>query len=374
MSRALKSLLLCVSLLVAGNLTFLSAGAAAPTQTRFDDEAEECLEAVPAAASVSGVTDHGREVFLDVHLVLDEVPRERAAQVMEQAQHAYSPLGITLRTTYQMVSFPPQKMARDFELSEPVPASERKYLFDRTKEAVGGERLPHSDLVYLLTNDAILGAAGIADCIGGVRYPPRAFAIGEEQEDLDSEPICCTLATAKIAAHELAHLLGAHHHYANCAEGAVEKPNDTHLGTCTMMFNDVGLVNLRFSVVEGAVVRGHAVEFADETPERVSAAAGTHARSLTLKLSRHRGVTGRLDAENGVACSGEVPVSLERRDKDGWVRTETTVTGSDGSFAFNVPHEPGRYRAIAQEFGGGDEGKNLYTCTAASSAPITHRA
>ncbi|MDP9067870.1 MAG: M12 family metallo-peptidase, partial [Actinomycetota bacterium] len=264
----IKAVLCCVILLIGSNVAALSAGASGTSPRTFDQDAEDCFEFIPAEQSVAGVTDDGREVVLDVHLVLDGVSTSRAAEVVQQAQHAFTPLRIKLQPTFQQVSFPPQKMAPEFQLSQPVPASDADYLMQKTKEAVGGARPANSDVVYLLTDDAITGgAAGKADCIGGVRYPSRAFGIGEEDEDWGGLQVCCTRTTAKIAAHEIAHLLGAHHHYANCAEGAAEKLDDPHLGTCTMMFNDVGLVNLRFSVLEAAVVRGHAIKFADRAPE-----------------------------------------------------------------------------------------------------------
>jgi hypothetical protein len=390
-----------------------SAGAADRAPAPFEDrDAEECLEAVPAAASVADVTDDGRQVVLDVHLVLDGIPTSRAQEIIDQAQYAYDPLGITLRATYQEVSFPPQKMAREFELSEPVPASDPSYLFQKTKEAVGGVRPANSDVVYLLTDDAITGStAGVADCIGGVRYPNRAFGIGEEEEDSGGSGIyfCCTLTTAKVAAHEIAHLLGAHHHYANCVEGAATKLDDTHLGTCTMMFNDVGLVNLRFSALEGAVVRGHALAYADRKPEEAKPAPGpqpqpqpsasqspsgqpspspssssepeeepsssevvTYSRTVDLRLSGHLRATGRIDAGTAEVCSSLVSVSIERKSRGGWTRLRTKTTQADGTFRLKLTDQNGRYRAAVEEVGG-HNADGAYTCGPATSTLVRHQ-
>ncbi len=65
-----------------------------------------------------------------------------------------------------------------------------------------------------------------------------------------------------IAAHELGHLMGAHHHYGNCGEGApsVQGGGPT---PCTVMFPAMIRMNAgNFGTFEGAVVRGHAVDFA----------------------------------------------------------------------------------------------------------------
>jgi hypothetical protein len=229
------------------------------------DEEEDCLEAVPEESSVTGVTDNGNGVALDVHVLLDGVGHRAAAEVMSDAARPYEPLQIRVNTTFQKVKFPAQHSQPDVAGGEPRPASEEDYLFERSKEAVGGSRPPGTDVVYLLTTDRIAGPGiGVADCIGGIRYPERAFAMGEYDKESGGEPPVYVFgrSSAKIAAHELAHLLGAHHHYSNCAEGAPAAAEDRHLLMCTVMFPDVGGMNLRFSTLEAAVVRGHAIEFA----------------------------------------------------------------------------------------------------------------
>ncbi len=60
--------------------------------------------------------------------------------------------------------------------------------------------------------------AGVAYCIGGVRYADTAFAIGEGSSPWETTLDDKTFS-AKIAAHEIGHVMGAHHHYGNCVEG-----------------------------------------------------------------------------------------------------------------------------------------------------------
>ena len=98
-----------------------------------------------------------------------------------------------------------------------------------------------------------------------MRFPDRAFAVGEDiTENRPLGPFVTTVnGTAVVAAHEIGHLMGAHHHYANCVEGI--RPDELlglELTPCTLMFNAVNPASLRFSSVNGPVVRGHAVNYA----------------------------------------------------------------------------------------------------------------
>lgn len=423
-------------------VTLLNAGAATSrpaAPARAFDDAEECTEAVPAASSIAGITDDGRVVRLDVHVLLDGVSVDRAQEVVRQAAQAYRPLRIELAATYEEVSFPAQRNAVEFLTGPSVPTSDYSYLVQKSKDATGGARPADADVVYLLTSDRITGGvAGFADCIGGVRYPNRAFAVGEEEPDSQrvSVALCCTWSTAKIAAHEIAHLLGAHHHYANCVEGATTAVADRHLGTCTMMFNDVGLVNLHFSALEAAVIRGHALAYADRAPAGEGAEPTSpptsspepdptappaesptpsptpppaespspspepeaspqptpspspeptaspeppqdhedvrHLRSVSLRLSRHLVARGRVDAGAATSCSDGVTVTLQQRTGGTWREVGTTTTGSGGRWRMRLTDEAGRYRVVASEVAW-SEGNEYHTCVVAASDPVRHR-
>ena len=63
-----------VALVATGLLVGGSVASAAPTSSQqIDDDAEECLEAVPEQTSIASVTDDGREVTLEVYTLLDGV-------------------------------------------------------------------------------------------------------------------------------------------------------------------------------------------------------------------------------------------------------------------------------------------------------------
>jgi hypothetical protein len=221
-------------------------------------EAEDpnvCLEAVPTAIGISGITDSGQTVSLDVVVLLDGVSLGMGNQIMTRAAESYAPLGIDLNiVSYQNVSFT---------------GTEGAALIQQAKNLFGGERPAGSDLVYVLsnkdlTNGGDTGLAGLADCIGGVRFAHHAFAVGEAVgiEEAAIGPFLLEVdAHPEIAAHELGHLMGAHHHYANCVEGLLQG-EATDLSPCSLMFNFVDFQSLNFSQLNGAVVRGHAVQHA----------------------------------------------------------------------------------------------------------------
>ena len=204
----------------------------------------ECTELVPAAISADNTP-----VNLQTHVLLDGVSAERGQQVFQVAKDSYAPLGISLDTSFETVSFT---------------GTDAQGLIDQSKARFGGTAPAGTDLVYALTNKDIqaggqAAVAGLADCIGGVAFDNRSFAVGEnfttDEAALLGIPVSGKL-TAKVAAHELGHLMGGHHHYANCVEGLLsEFPGE--LSPCTLMFNAVDLASINFATLNGLVVKGH---------------------------------------------------------------------------------------------------------------------
>lgn len=221
-------------------------------------EAEDpnaCLEAVPAALGIPGVTDLGQTVSLDVAVLLDGVSVGEADQIMTKAAESYAPIGVDLN----VVSYTPVTFT----------GTEGSDMIQQAKNHFGGVRPQGSDLVYILTSkdittDGDTGLAGLADCIGGVRFAHHAFAVGEAvgiEEDVIGPFRLMVDAHPEVAAHEIGHLMGVHHHYANCVEGSLQGDLDD-LSPCTLMFNFVDFQSLNFSLLEGAAARGHAVQYA----------------------------------------------------------------------------------------------------------------
>ena len=331
------------------------------------DKEEDCLELVPAAASATDVTDTGQIISLDVLVLLDGVDLARGQEVIKKAAEAYAPLKITLDARYETVAFEPED---DGQGENPVPASTSTRLLEDMKKWTFGSRPADVDVVYLLTEKDLSDAAGRADCIGGVRYPHEAFAVGENYRHEDLLGVFYKNGTAKIAGHEIGHLMGAHHHYANCAEGtpgAVEEVGPT---PCSLMFNFVDFLSLRFSALEGAAVRGHAIEFASMGPD----SQAIRSRAIALTIDRDFAL-GTVDSSDS-SCKSKVDVHIQRYESEkpyvaeAWADVALGKTRPNGTFKVRFPLVAGQYRAFApeQSVGVGDE---KVVCAQGASAPVT---
>ena len=216
------------------------------------DEEHECLEPVPAATATDHLTG-GPQLDLAVHVLVDGPTTARATEIFTTAARSYEPLATTLRAvTYEQVSFT---------------GDDAQGLIDQAKAHFGGARPAGADLVYVFTNKDIqaggnTAVAGLADCIGGVRFDDTAFGVGEDFGPSEQDDPLQRNGTAKVLAHELGHLMGAHHHYANCVEGNTSEVGEPEVSPCTLMINAVNVASLNFSSLNGAVVRGHATEYA----------------------------------------------------------------------------------------------------------------
>ncbi len=240
---------------VASGSTYHAIARPTSEQTVEAEDPNVCLEAIPVSLGIPGITDAGQTVSLDVAVLLDGVALGDANLLMIKAAEAYAPLKVDLNVvSYASVNFT---------------GTEGAAIIQQAKNHFGGRRPAGSDLVYVLTSkdittDGDTGLAGLADCIGGVRFAHHAFAVGEAV-GIDPSPLGPFVlnvdAHPEVAAHELGHLMGAHHHYANCVEGFLSG-DPTDLSPCSLMFNFVDLQSLNFSTIEGITVRGHAVKHA----------------------------------------------------------------------------------------------------------------
>lgn len=237
----------------------------------FDIE-EDCSALPPAAYSIPGISDDDHTVVVDLLILLDGVKQTRARQLLTKAASAYADLNIELAPR----AFRRLRLVADASASAGGrPTIEVQRAIAAAKALVGGKRPDGVDIVHVLTNKDLTlptyGAAtmGAAECAGGIQWDDKAFSIsedpGQDEYSLDAPGLTQVMdAPAEVVAHEIGHLLGGLHQQANCVQGL--DPADAAQAdpsACTVMVDAVDLASLRFGVVESAVIRGYAVEFAD---------------------------------------------------------------------------------------------------------------
>jgi len=241
-------------------------GVAQATRKQPVDAVRECLEAVPEEVMLP-VLDSGQMVELSVLLLLDGTDAAVAQQVMARAAESYRPLNISL------VLKGTKTVSYTTSVSDQLIAA--------AKASVGGKPPKGVDLVGVFTTkemQAATGGAGTvvgqADCIGGVRWDDTSFFVVSDIRDIENPTTGNTGtlnslglnpnvdATAEVMAHEMGHLMGAHHHYSNCVEGNLTSAGPSDVSPCTLMFPAVNFASLNFAALEGSTVRGHAVKHA----------------------------------------------------------------------------------------------------------------
>lgn len=334
-TRALLGLI--TALMIAGT----ASADATPTEVFERDAPHDCdaLVSEPVPVAYGMPLETTPRLDLRVHVVLDGIPVDRAQQIMAQVADSYEAIGIDLAAAYQEVAIEPDGV--DDGPTGTGQVAHGDALMPLVKTAVGEARPWGTDVVYAMTSDDIAGVAGYADCIGGVRSASHSFAVGQASVEPGMETGPANNAkSAKIAAHEIAHLLGAHHHFANCAE-APKDPNGLLLWeACTMMINDVGLASLGWSTLESAVVRGHVAEFA------IGAGMGPeplHERKLSFKINKEGVAKGTINSETAQCLSTSV-VTLERRTAGQWTQVAQDETLATEAYRFEGPLKRGTYR------------------------------
>ena len=328
---------------------------------------------VPEHYEVPVVGDYTTQLDLRVHVLAVQTPVETASAIMDQVTTVYEPLAIRVIPTIEPVDLQVE-ISPDTSATAPVLSTSHSQAFiDASKEYFGGTRPSTADVVYtMLGGELASSVAGQADCVGGIAHDDAAFSVGEATWQNDRS----MHASAAIAGHEIAHLLAAHHHFANCAEG---KPADavSYFRPCTLMINDVGLMSLKFSTLEGAVVRRWALDHLRPTPDpepttepepepepESTPEPTVIARRVELDVLDGR-LTGTVVAPTDKEeCSASVPVHLQRRRDGKWRGFRRALTNDESLYSFEI-EKPGKYRVRAPKVL-----RDPYECSVAVSRAI----
>ena len=218
----------------------------------IDAEAPDCQQ-IPPESTPPLATDVSEVLPLEARILIEPGDRPTAEALLETTVDAFARIGIRLKLSYQEVRVPAWGDAED--LGGPTQAEILRFM----KQTVGGRRPKGTDLVYFMTRH---WDGGFADCIGGVRYADRAFALGSIDYAIEGIVPSPTAHEGVIAAHELGHLLGAHHHYSNCAEALPSGAVRAEVNPCTTMAPLATVASSTFGVVERSFIRAYVAEYA----------------------------------------------------------------------------------------------------------------
>jgi reprolysin-like metallo-peptidase family M12B len=244
------ALAVVVAILIASPWAAPSAAGHSPV--RIDREAEDCTQIPPETAPPVAVSTEP-VLPLEVRVLVEAADLTTAKGYMQTAKETYARIGIRMKVRLQTV-VPPEEWEQGF-----MKGPSQDQLMEFIKGVFGGRRPAGVDVVYFMTH---YWAGGFADCIGGVRFPDHAFAFGSIDYSTEDAVPSPTADEGVIAAHEIGHLLGAHHHYANCVEAQPSGALRGDTNPCTTMWPAAANASSTFSVLERSFIRAYAEEYA----------------------------------------------------------------------------------------------------------------
>ncbi len=231
----------------------------------------ECYSFVPHLPS----TVRGDVITANIVIARDGVSESKARAIMAEAAKPYAPNGnhaqVTPRVKFNIVAvhdltkeLTGTDVAGFYTEDSPVGDDLMAQLIRYYRKTFPNLNRHH---VHLITNRDLTSGelgnavAGIDNCIGSIGTKD-SYSIGESGtlEPFSFQGLVDFYGNidAKIAAHEIGHAFGAHHHYANCVEFAAPGLLKGTSDVCSLMFNDAGLEHLRFSLLETLAIRGYA--------------------------------------------------------------------------------------------------------------------
>ncbi|MBW3595033.1 MAG: hypothetical protein KY391_05590 [Actinobacteria bacterium] len=216
----------------------------------IDGELGDCREIPPHELPPPAI-DVSKVIPLEARVLVERGDRAAAQKLFAVTKRAFSDIGIRVKTRFQEVD-PPRQWGDGDGLGT---GPNQEAILTFMKDLFGGRRPDGVDIVYFMTRH---WAGGFADCIGGVRYADRAFAFGSIDYSFEGVIPAPTADEGVIAAHEIGHLLGAHHHYSNCVEALPQGAPRGDLNPCTTMSPFAATASGTFALLERSFIRRYA--------------------------------------------------------------------------------------------------------------------
>lgn len=229
------------------------AAAASLREVRYVDRVDRHCDQVPPEVVPPPAITPAPVLPVEARVLYEAGHLPAVRDHMNKTRYAFRRIGIRLRLSYDEVD-PPDEWA----LSQLGGPRERD-IMEFVKAHYGGRRPPGVDVVYYMTRH---WSGGFADCIGGVAHPGRAFAFGALDYSLDRSVPSAMGDEGVLAAHELGHLLGAEHHYANCVEALPSGAPRGEMAPCTVMTPLIDGASSTFGLLEASYVRYYVERYA----------------------------------------------------------------------------------------------------------------
>jgi hypothetical protein len=240
--------------LVAALVCSLATPGSSKTAPLLLDTEQECQE-IPPQEIPPPALDVEETLPLEVRVLVESQHLTLAKEHLARTKEIYGTIGIRLKIRYQAVT-PPSEWGDGEDLTG---GPDQPKILAFMKDELHGRRPNGVDVVYFITKH---WDGGFADCIGGIRYADRAFAFGSIDYAFEGVVPAPTVNEGVIAAHEIAHLLGAHHHYSNCTEALPFGAPNGDLNPCTVMSPSASTASGTFGILERSFIRSYVAEYA----------------------------------------------------------------------------------------------------------------